>query len=118
MSEEVKKISRLGKAAQEFNVGMSTIVKDLSKEGIIIEESPNTKLSEEAYALLEKKYKADKVAKSAAQEVEIGKLSKEQAAKEQQKAEIVQEAPAVVVKEEQTDVDRLEEKVKEVQAEL
>ncbi len=118
MSEEVKKISRLGKAAQEFNVGMSTIVKDLSKEGIIIEESPNTKLSEEAYALLEKKYKADKVAKSAAQEVEIGKLSKEQAAKEQQKAEIVQEAPAVVVKEEKKETPKKVEEAKPIEKEV
>ena len=56
MSEEVSKSTRLGKAAQEFNVGVPTIVEFLHKKGIKIDNNPNTKLPSEVYALLVKEY--------------------------------------------------------------
>ena len=62
MSEEVKNI-RLSKAAREFNVGTSTIVEFLAKKGMNIDPSPNTKLTEEQYALVVKEYQGEKEVK-------------------------------------------------------
>lgn len=53
------KTIRLSKLAREFNVGIHTIVEFLHKKGFDVESNPNTKISEEAVALLEKEYKID-----------------------------------------------------------
>jgi translation initiation factor IF-2 len=53
------KVTRLSKAAREFNVGITTIVEFLHKKGVNIDSNPNTKLPEEAYALLVKEYSSD-----------------------------------------------------------
>jgi len=53
------KTIRLSKLAREFNVGIHTIVEFLHKKGFKIDSNPNTKVSEEAIALLEKEYKID-----------------------------------------------------------
>lgn len=50
---------RLGKTAREFNVGISTIVEFLHKKGFEIDQSPNAKISSEAYQLLVKEYRKD-----------------------------------------------------------
>ncbi|MCF8415712.1 MAG: translation initiation factor IF-2 [Crocinitomicaceae bacterium] len=50
---------RLGKAAGELNVGMSTLVEFLGSKGIKIDVSPNTKLEEEYYDILRKEFAAD-----------------------------------------------------------
>ncbi len=52
---------RLGKAAGEFNVGMSTIVEFLESKGVSIDSTPNTKLTSEQYDLLRAEYAADQV---------------------------------------------------------
>lgn len=52
---------RLGKAAGEFNVGMSTIVEFLESKGVTIDSTPNTKLMPEQYDLLRSEYAADQV---------------------------------------------------------
>lgn len=52
---------RLGKAAGEFNVGMSTIVEFLESKGVSIDSTPNTKLTPEQYDLLRAEYAADQV---------------------------------------------------------
>ena len=51
MPEEKRKIPRLGKAAGEFNVSISTITTLLKKKNLEIEENPNAKLSEERSAM-------------------------------------------------------------------
>ena len=56
---EDKKVTRLSKAAREFNVGITTIVEFLHKKGIKVDPNPNTKLPEEAYNLLVKEYSSD-----------------------------------------------------------
>jgi translation initiation factor IF-2 len=61
---EVSKSTRLGKAAQEFNVGVPTIVEFLNKKGIKIDNNPNTKLDPEVYALLVKEYQSEKMLKT------------------------------------------------------
>jgi translation initiation factor IF-2 len=52
-------IKRLSKVARDFNVGISTIVDFLHRKGFDIDTNPNNKISDEAYALLEKEYKSD-----------------------------------------------------------
>ncbi|WP_163709849.1 translation initiation factor IF-2 [Mangrovibacterium lignilyticum] len=53
------KNTRLNKVAREFNVGIHTIVEFLHKKGFDVDNNPNTKISDEAYHLLEKEYKND-----------------------------------------------------------
>lgn len=65
------KSSRLGKAAQEFNVGVPTIVEFLHKKGIKIDNNPNTKLGPEVYALLVKEYSTEKTVKETSKKIEL-----------------------------------------------
>lgn len=65
------KSSRLGKAAQEFNVGVPTIVEFLNKKGIKIDNNPNTKLGPEVYALLVKEYSTEKTVKETSKKIEL-----------------------------------------------
>ncbi len=58
MTEDIK-VTRLSKAAREFNVGISTIVEFLHKKGFDLDSNPNTKLPHEAYILLLKEYSTD-----------------------------------------------------------
>lgn len=50
---------RLGKAAGELNVGISTLVDFLDKKGVKIDGNPNFKLEEEHYVLLRQEFAAD-----------------------------------------------------------
>jgi translation initiation factor IF-2 len=56
---EDKKVTRLSKAAREFNVGISTIVEFLHKKGFVLDANSNTKLPQEAYDLLVKEFSSD-----------------------------------------------------------
>jgi translation initiation factor IF-2 len=58
MTEDIK-VTRLSKAAREFNVGISTIVEFLHKKGFDLDPNPNTKLPRDAYILLIKEYSTD-----------------------------------------------------------
>ncbi|HEX2975128.1 MAG TPA: hypothetical protein VHO68_04260 [Bacteroidales bacterium] len=58
MTEDIK-VTRLSKAAREFNVGISTIVEFLHKKGFELDPNPNTKLPPDAYNLLVKEYSTD-----------------------------------------------------------
>ncbi len=55
----VSKAKRLSKIAREFNVGISTIVDFLQKNGVKIDSNPNTKVSPDCYDLLVKEYSSD-----------------------------------------------------------
>ncbi|MBK6345214.1 MAG: translation initiation factor IF-2 [Bacteroidales bacterium] len=68
---EVSKSTRLGKAAQEFNVGVHNIVEFLQKKGIKIDNNPNTKLAPEVYALLVKEYQSEKTVKDLSKKIEL-----------------------------------------------
>ena len=50
---------RLGKAAGELNVGMTTLVEFLESKGVTIDGSPNTKLAPEQYEMLRTEFAAD-----------------------------------------------------------
>jgi translation initiation factor IF-2 len=64
MTEGVK-ILRLSKIAREFNIGIATIVEFLHKKGFSVDNNPNTKIPEEAYALLVKEFQSEKTLKEA-----------------------------------------------------
>ncbi len=51
---------RLNKVTRDLNVGISTVVEFLQKKGHTIEANPNTKISEEQYAILVKEFSTDK----------------------------------------------------------
>jgi len=71
------KLTRLSKAAREFNVGISTIVDFLADKGIEIDSNPNTKLESDAYNFLSAEYKADLKLKQASDELDLHRKSKE-----------------------------------------
>jgi translation initiation factor IF-2 len=68
MSETGRPI-RLSKAAREFNVGLTTIVDFLSKKGIEITSSPNTKITPDMYDLLNQEFQSQKTVKEEAKKI-------------------------------------------------
>ena len=75
MPEEKRKIPRLGKAAGEFNVSISTITALLKKKNFDIEENPNTKLTEDMYDILLHEFAGEKLVKAEADKIDIGTFS-------------------------------------------
>ena len=67
---------RLRKAAQEFNVGTSTIIEFLEKKGHPLEDNPNTKIPEDLYELLVVEFKKDREAKLGAERIHISNNQK------------------------------------------
>jgi len=65
-----EKGSRLSKIARELNVGITTLVDFLNKQGFKITTDPNTKIEAEMHELLEKQFRKDHEAK-----VEADKLN-------------------------------------------
>ncbi len=51
---------RLNKVARDLNVGVQTAVEFLQKKGFTVEANPNTKITDEQYALLVKEFSKDK----------------------------------------------------------
>ncbi|MGL5960237.1 MAG: translation initiation factor IF-2 [Bacteroidales bacterium] len=72
-----EKMIRLNKVAREFNLGVHTIVEFLKNKGTTVEASPNSKITEEMYAMLAKEFgneqtiKDKEVAKSVLQKKQI-----------------------------------------------
>lgn len=60
---ETPETVRLSKAAKELNVGTSTIIDFFQKRGVTIDSNPNSKITGEQYAELEKEFLKDKLAK-------------------------------------------------------
>jgi len=85
---------RLGKAATEFNVGVTTIVDFLHKKGFKIDSNPNTKLSPEMTTILVKEYQPDKVAKDNAKHLEL-EYQAQKAAKAEEKKPVIKETTEV-----------------------
>ena len=74
---------RLNKVTRDLNVGITTVVEFLQKKGHVIEASPNTKITEEQYAILVKEFSKDKNLK-----MESEKFIQERQNKERNKASI------------------------------
>jgi translation initiation factor IF-2 len=85
---------RLGKAATEFNVGVTTIIDFLHKKGFKIDSNPNTKLGPEMYTLLVKEYQPDKAAKDIAKHIEL-EYQAQKAAKAEENKPLVAEVKEV-----------------------
>lgn len=62
---------RLSKITREFNVGVATIVEFLHEKGIKISSDPNTKLSDENYALVAKEFSSDSEVKKESTMVDL-----------------------------------------------
>ncbi|MBK9639359.1 MAG: translation initiation factor IF-2 [Bacteroidetes bacterium] len=75
MPEE--KTLRLIKVAKELNVGLQHVVEFLESKGVVVDSSPNTKISVQVYGMLQEKYAPDKLAKSEAQEITREKLKRD-----------------------------------------
>lgn len=66
------------KAAKELNIGTATAVEFLAKKGFSVDNKPNTKLSGEMYNVLLKEFQGDKIAKEEANQINIGKIRREE----------------------------------------
>jgi translation initiation factor IF-2 len=62
---------RLGKAAGELNVGMSTLIEFLERNGVTIDASPNTKLTPEQFDMLCTEFAADQSLKEKAKKTAV-----------------------------------------------
>jgi translation initiation factor IF-2 len=60
---------RLNKVTRDLNVGMSTLVEFLQKKGHVVENNPNTKITEEEYEMLVKEYSKDMTLKQEAEKL-------------------------------------------------
>jgi len=65
---------RLAKVAFEFNISQSTLVDFLNGEGIAIENKPTSKVPEEAYIALLKKFSPDKLVKEKSDKLKLTPL--------------------------------------------
>ena len=57
---------RLIQVAKEFKVGLNTLADFLRKKGVATDGSPNTQISSEAYALVEKEFGANRTTTTSA----------------------------------------------------
>lgn len=98
---EQKKLPRLGAAAKEFNVSTAGIVEILQKEGIVIEDNRNVKLTAEMYDILINKLGADKKVKEESQKLDMDFSYNKPAAKaESDKPAVapVEDEPVILIK--------------------
>ena len=68
---------RLSKVARESNVGINTLVEFLQNAGEDISTNPNTRLSDEQYAKVAKKFSSDGEAKRDANKIDLKSSRKE-----------------------------------------
>lgn len=88
MEDEKKTIYRLGKVAKELNVGTTTLVEYLKLQGYKdILDDLNSKLNEEQYQLLLKKYGKEKVVKEKAASIKEQHREQKERIKEEQEAQ-------------------------------
>ncbi len=69
-------VKRLAKVAKEVNIGSSTLIEFLQKKGMP-DANPNSKISEEMYAVILKKYSTDKGVKTNADKIWSEKQKKD-----------------------------------------
>ena len=74
---DANKPVRLSKAAREFNLGIGTIVDFLETKGINVDANPNTKLTQDVYAIVRGNFQGDKEAKEAAQRSSVSVSERE-----------------------------------------
>ncbi|MBD5254645.1 MAG: translation initiation factor IF-2 [Barnesiella sp.] len=112
--------TKISKAAKDFNVSIATVVDFLQKQGITIENNPNSRIDDDAYQLLIKEYKPDRDLKSKSDQVSTDRKVKEAEATpvaapaEPEPVRQMPAGPKVVGK---IDLDRPGRKVEPVKAE-
>src|SRR5690606_1263063 len=74
---EGKSITLL-KAAKELNIGIGTAVDFLAKNGHEVESKPNTKLDSDTYQVLLREFQGDKIVKEEANQINIGKIRRDE----------------------------------------
>ncbi len=67
---------RIKKAATEFNISVAHVVEHLSKKGFDVDNNPNAKITDEAYAVLMRDFGQDKKIKEQAAQISIGRQTK------------------------------------------
>ncbi|MCX7744318.1 MAG: translation initiation factor IF-2 [Flavobacteriales bacterium] len=107
---------RLAKVAKELNVGLSTIVEFLGKQGYAIESNPNTKIDETQYSLLLKEFQGEKLVKEKSKSLETFSTKRETVTIEEKHKEekrASEELPnEVLIKDTTLKVEPIEEVVK------
>ena len=88
---ETKKAVRLSKAARELNVGISTIVDYLNKEGIDIDAKPNTKVEPEVYDKLVDQFQTDQKLKEQSKKANLTREERKTISLESSKKGAVEE---------------------------
>ena len=74
---------RLNKVTRDLNVGIATVLDFLQKKGYTVEANPNTKITDEQYAVLVKEFSKDKDLK-----IESEKFIQERQNKDRNKASV------------------------------
>jgi translation initiation factor IF-2 len=92
MSEE--KMMRLGQIARKLNVGTATIVESMAKKGYEVENNPNSKITLDQVAMLEKEFKSSALDKEEASHLSIGKRHEPALSEQEQPKQ--EKAPAPV----------------------
>ena len=79
---------RLNKALKELNVGINTVAEFLQKKGLALQDAtPNAKITDEQYALLQKEFGEDKKQNAETkQKIQNQKVKEQQEKKERQQA--------------------------------
>ena len=86
---------RINKVIKEFNIGLERVVDFLAEKGIAVEANLNTKIDDEAYALLSQAFGADKDLKEEANELfHRDRPSKAELAEEKARQEAAAKAKA------------------------
>ena len=98
MENETKKL-RLIQVAKEFKVGLNTVTDFLRKKGVAIDGSPNTQISGDIYAMVEKEFGANRTASSARDSVRE-KISTKQATVSIEETKPVEPKRTIEVKDE------------------
>ena len=78
---------RLIKVAKDLNVGISTLVEHLQKQGFEVENSPRAKVSDEAYKVLLRDFEKSIAIKSQADQLTIGSRIKKNEAEKREEQE-------------------------------
>lgn len=105
---------RLGKAAGEFNVGISTIVDFLESNGVTIDTNPNTKLDPDQYDMLRTEFAADQDLKEKAKQQQSPREKRETISlRDNKKADEpeVKPVPEPVVEKPKVEVEEVKEPV-------
>ena len=89
---------RLNKVAKDFNVGIQTLVEYLAKKGHQVEQSPNTKISEEQYELLATAFDSERKVKEEADKIELMSAGNNRVVELSAKPEAEAEPEEVVIK--------------------